>query len=78
MLRSFEKDFKEKLPGMKSWFLKGRQPEQTIDCKMKKVKFRENKKIRKINKKEEGPFAVAYNAKLKSLSKIIKDNLYFY
>ena len=45
---------------------------------MKKVKFRENKKKRKINKKEEGPFAVAYNAKLKSLSKIIKDNPYFY
>ena len=43
---------------------------------MKKVKFRENKKKSKINKNEEGPFAVAYNAKLKSLSKIIKDNLY--
>ena len=42
-LCSLEKDFKEKLSEMKSWFLKRGCPEQIIDCEMEKVNFRENK-----------------------------------
>ena len=43
-LCSVEKDFKEKLSEMKSWFPKRRYPEQIIDYEMEKVNFRENKK----------------------------------
>ena len=49
-LYSLEKDFKEKLSEMKSWFLKRRCPEQIIDYEMVKVNFRENKKKSGINK----------------------------
>ena len=72
-LPSLEKD---KLSEMKSCFLKRGYPEQIIDCEMKKVNFRENKKKSGINEKKELPFVGTYRPKLKSLSKIIKGNLY--
>ena len=53
-LCSLEKDFKEKLSEMKSWFLKREYPEQIIDCEMEKVKFRKNKSKSEINKKKGG------------------------
>ena len=71
-----QKDFKEKLSGMKSWFLKRGYQEQIIDRKMEKVIFRENKKKSGINKKKGVPLDVTYHLKLKSLSKMIKDNFY--
>ena len=43
-LYSLEKDFKEKLSEMESWFLKRGYPGQTTDYKMEKLSFRENKK----------------------------------
>ena len=43
---------------------------------MKKVNFRENKNKSEIDNNMKGPFTATYNPKLKSLSKIIKDNLY--
>ena len=62
---------------MKSWFLKRGYPVQAIDCEMKKINFRENKKKSGINiKNGVVPFIVTYHPKLKNLSKIIKDNLY--
>ena len=73
---SLEKDFKEKLSEMKSWFLKRGYPERIIDYEMEKVNFRENKKKSGINKWKGVPFVVTYHPKLKKLSKIIKDNLY--
>ena len=75
-LCSLEKDFKEKLSEMKSWFLKRGYPERIIDYEIEKVNFRENKKKSGINKRKGVPFVVTYHPKLKNLSKIIKDNLY--
>ena len=75
-LCSLERDFKEKLSEMKSWFLKRGNPERIIDYEMEKVNFRENKKKSGINKRKGVPVVVTYHPKLKNLSKIIKDNLY--
>ena len=60
---------------MKLWFFKREYPEQIIDCKLKKVNFRENKKSERNNKKRV-PFVVTYHPMLEGLRKIIKDNLY--
>ena len=74
---SLEKDFKEKLSEMKSWFLKRVYSERIIDYdEMEKVNFRENKKKSGINKRKGVPVVVTYHPKLKNLRKIIKDNLY--
>ena len=51
-LCSLDKDFKEQLSEIKSWFLKRGYPEQIIECEMEKVKFRENRKKSGINKKK--------------------------
>ena len=71
-LCSLEKDFKEKLSEMKSWFLNRGYPEQIIDYEMEKVNFRENKKKSGINKKKVVPFVVAYHPKLKNLRRSLK------
>ena len=42
-LRFLEKDFEGKPSEMKSWFLKTDYPKQIVDCKMKKVNFRNSK-----------------------------------
>ena len=70
-LCSLEKDFKEKLSEMKSWFLKRGYPEQIINCEMKKVNFRKNKSKIEINKKKGVPFVITYHSKLKDLNKVI-------
>ena len=57
-------------------FLKSGYSEQIIDCKMEKINFCENKMKSGINKKKGAPFVVTYHPKLKSMSKIIKGNLY--
>ena len=61
---------------MKSWFLKRGYSKQIIGSEMEKVNIRKNKKKSRINKKKRVPFVVIYHPKLKSLSKIINDNLY--
>ena len=42
-LCSLEKDFKEKLSEMKSWFLKRGYPELIIECKMERLTFAKKK-----------------------------------
>ena len=63
---------------MESWFLKREYSKQVIECEMEKVNIRKNKKKSRINKKEGVPFVVTYHPKLKSLRKIINDNLYLF
>ena len=63
---SLEKDFKEKLSELKSWFLKRGYPERIIDYEMEKVNFRENEKKSGINKRKGVPFVVTYHPKLKN------------
>ena len=75
-MRPLEKDFKEKVPEMKSWLLKRGYPEKIIDCEMKKVNFRENRKKFERNKEKGIPFVAIYRPKLKGLSNIIKCYLY--
>ena len=53
-----EKDFKEKLLEMKSWFLKRGYPEEIIDYEIEKVNFRQNKKKSGINKNKGVHFVV--------------------
>ena len=61
---------------MRSWFLKRKYPEKLIHNEIKKVRFftanLQNKK------REKGvPFVVIYHPILKSLNKIIRDNMHF-
>ena len=75
-LCSLEKEFKEKLSEMKSWFLKRGYLERIIDYEIEKVNFHENKKKSGINKRKGVHFVVTYHPKLKNPNKIIKGNPY--
>ena len=68
--------FLKKVPEMKPLLLKGVYPEQIIDCKVKNLNFRENRKKIERNRDKEVPFVAIYHPELKGLSKIIKCYLY--
>ena len=62
---------------MRSWFLKGRHPEEIDDKEMSKVKFNFSRKIKLKDKAEKGvPLIVPYHPSLNCLSTIIRENLY--
>ena len=61
---------------MKSWFLKREYPEKLISTEMDKVKF-SNVERKSNNKTQKGiPLVVTYYSLLKSLSSIVRNNIY--
>ena len=74
-LCSREEDFNDLRNQMKPWFLRREYPEKVIDAEMNKVKFLPPKRKTKTNMKGV-PFVVTFHPKLKSLNRIIKNNLY--
>ena len=72
---SLQKDFKKHTSMLRHWFLKRGYPAKIVNAEMKKVKL--SKSMHKNIKKETGvPFVVTYHPSLKSLNKIINDNIY--
>ena len=61
---------------MKSWFLNRVYPQKLLESEMKKVKFSIQRFGQRKTAKKEVSLVVTYHPLLKSLSKIIHDNLY--
>ena len=74
-LCSEENDFKNYRSRMKSWFLKRGYPEKLIEDEMRKVKFGKEG-IKKAKGVKGIPFVFTYRPQLKSLEKIINQNIY--
>ena len=60
---------------MKSWFLKKEYPEKLIESELRKIKFCKEG-IKKAKGDKGIPFVVLYHLQLKSLGKIINQNIY--
>ena len=74
-LSSFIEDFVDHSENMKTWFSKRGYPEKIVKNDMKKVNFSES---RIKTKSGTGvPFIVTYHPRLKTLGKIIHENLSF-
>ena len=75
-LCSYEENFIKHKANMKSWFLKREYPERLISAEMDKVKF-SNIERKSNSKTQKGiPLVVTYHPLLKSLSSILKNNIY--
>ena len=72
-LCSFKEDFVDHSEKMKTWFSKRGYPDKIIENEMKKVNFSESR--RKTKSATGVPFVVTYHPRLKTLGKIIHENL---
>ena len=73
---SEEKDFKKPIAEMKSWFSQRGYPQKLIETETSKVKF-SGRRVFHTTKAEKGvPLVVTYHPLLKTIGKIIHDNLY--
>ena len=74
MICSEEKDFKQHIHKMRSWFQKRAYPNKVLDEKLVKVWF--SNKAKTFRKRGKGiPFAIMYHPILQALNDIIKRNV---
>ena len=73
---SEEKDFKKHIAEMKSWFSQRGYPQKLIETETSKVKFSSRKVFHRTKVEKGVPLVVTYHLLLKTIGKIINDNLY--
>ena len=73
---SEEKDFKKHIGEMKSWFSQRGYPQKLIETETSKVKFSGQRVFHRTKVEKGVPLVVTYHPLLKTIGKIIHDNLY--
>ena len=73
---SAEKDFKKHIAEMKSWFSQRRFPQKLIETETSKVKCSGGRVFHRTKVEKGVPLVVTYHPLLKTIGKIIHDNLY--
>ena len=73
---SEEKDFKKHICEMKSWFLQRGYPQKLIETETRKVRFSGQRFFHRTKVEKGVLLVVTYHPLLKTIGKIIHDNLY--
>ena len=73
---SEEKDFEKHIAEMKSWFSQRGYPQKLIETETSKCKFSGRRVFRRTKVEKGVPLVVTHHPLLKTIGKIIHDNLY--